>query len=116
MSGFFAPDDFLYLERAAHLRHDPASLWRVLPGRVFFDLVRAPFAGRPERYFACNLLLHSLNVALVFAWIRRWRASVAAAALGAGLFATTRLAYTTLAQAATVSELLVTGLTLGALL
>lgn len=116
LGGFFSPDDFIWLERALHILPPHRRLWRVVSARVYFESLLPVFGMHPARWLAANLALHAGVTCLLFAWIRRAGGSLAAATLGAGLFAVSRLHFTALAQATTAGELLAGGFGLLALL
>ena len=68
--------------------------------------------SNPVPYLAVNWGLHGLNVALVFLLVRRMGGGIMAASLAAGLFGTSRLYYSALAQAVGVGDHMALCLTL----
>ncbi|MFI5370598.1 MAG: tetratricopeptide repeat protein [Candidatus Eisenbacteria bacterium] len=117
MGAFFAPDDLISLERARGLVAPyPVPFWRVLSGSGYFALALRGFGTDPFRYHLFNLLVHALNVTLVFLLARRWSRRTLVATLAAGLFSVSRLYSTALLQAVGIEELLALAFTLLALL
>ncbi|HEY6867282.1 MAG TPA: hypothetical protein VI792_08495, partial [Candidatus Eisenbacteria bacterium] len=116
LGGYFGLDDLVLLEKARGLIPDPLTPWRVLAGPVYWHAAVLAFGARPLPYHVVNWLLHGLNTALVFALARRRGASIAGAALAAGLFGGSRLVFTAVFWPASVGELLALALTLAAML
>jgi len=113
---FFAPDDLISLERARGLVPPyPVPFWRVLSGSGYFALALRVFGTDPYRYHLTSLLVHALNVTLLFLLARHWSRRTVVGALAAGLFATSRLYTTALLQVVGMEELLALGFTLLAL-
>ncbi len=116
LGAFFTTDDFQVMEQARGLLPRSTSLWRLLSGRVYFGAATALFGSRPFPYHLVNWLLHGLNAALLFAWVRSRGARIPSAALAAALFGASRLYLGAVYPATGVGELLALSFTLGALL
>ena len=117
LTAYFAPDDLISLERARGLLPPyPVPFWRVLSGSGYFAVALRVFGTNPFPYHLVNMLVHSLNVALVFLLARHWSGRVLVATLAAGLFATSHVYATALIQVVGLEELLALAFTLLALL
>jgi hypothetical protein len=116
LGGFFALDDLILFQQAAGVRPWPLTAWRWLSGWAWFHAVVPIFGHEPLPYHAASLVLHVVNVVLLFSLARRWGASPVAAWLGAGLYAASRLHFPALFAASSIGELLSLTFTLGALL
>ncbi|MBI5710413.1 MAG: hypothetical protein HZC42_08945 [Candidatus Eisenbacteria bacterium] len=116
LAGYFAPDDFILLERTRGLLPAYETPWRVLSGTFFWNLCPRLFDGDPFPYHVVLWLLHGLNTGLLFALAGRLGASTAVAALAAGGFGTTRLAFTAVYPASSAGEGLALAFTFAALL
>jgi hypothetical protein len=116
LGGFFSLDDLVMLEEMRGLRPHDVTLWRFLSGHAYFTLAVQVFGAHPFPYHVVNWVLHGANVAGVYMLVRRWGGGVAAGALAAGLFGTTRLTMTAVHSPASIGELAALGLTLGAFL
>jgi hypothetical protein len=117
LGGFFSPDDLLILERLRGiLPPQPVPLWRLLSGTLYFRAVLPWFGVVPFPYHLVNLLLHAVNVGLLYLWVRRWRGGTLAATLAAGLFGTSRYFYPVLQQATGIGEVAALTFALAALL
>jgi hypothetical protein len=84
----------------------PTSLWRYLPGHLYFGLTIGSFGANPYPYLLVNWLLHAINVALIYILVRRLGGGSVAATLAAGLFGTSRLFLTAVGQAVGFGDLL----------
>ena len=113
---FFALDDLMLFQQVRGLLPWPVTPWRFLSGVTWFRAVTPGFGTQPMPYHAASLLLHASNAVLLLWLARRWGASAPAARLSAGLFAASRLHFTSLQAASSVGELLALSGTLGALL
>jgi hypothetical protein len=117
LAGYFTNDDFVYLERARGLLPQQSILlWRFLSGPAYFRAVRTWFGLNPFPYHLVNWLIHGLNVALLYAWVRRWGGGALAAFTAAGLFGASRHYLSTLQQAVTIGDVAALTLALAALL
>ena len=116
LGGFFALDDLILFQQAAGIRPWPLTLWRWLSGWAWFHAVVPLWDHAPFPYHLASLVLHVTNVVLLFQLARRWGASRAAAFVGAGLFAASRLHFPALFAASSIGELLSLTFTLAALL
>jgi hypothetical protein len=106
LGNFFSPDDLVLWEWTRGLISAPATLWRYLPGRLYFGLAIGAFGANPYPYMLVNWLVHGLNVALVFVLGRRLGGGVLAATVAAGLFGSSRLFLTAVGQAVGFGDLL----------
>jgi hypothetical protein len=114
---YFHPDDLISLEWTRGILPSPdTGLWRLLSGKVYFAAALGLFGTDPFPYHVLNVLVHMANVALLYALVRRWGASRAAAPLAAGLFGAARPAFSVLQQAVGIGELLALGLAIGSFL
>ena len=113
---FFSLDDMVLFQRVHGVIPWPGTPWRWLSGVAWFRLVTPLWGEQPLPYHVANLLLHTLNAALLGLLARRWGASRVAAWLAAGLFAVSPLHFTTLLSASSIGELLALLFTLLALL
>ncbi len=114
---YFAPDDLISLERARGLLPPyPVAFWRILSGSGYFAVTLPLFGTDPFPYHLVNLLVHCVNVALVFQLARRWSGRERVGLLASGLFATSRIYTTALVQAVGLEELLALTFTLLAFL
>ena len=113
---FFALDDGFLFQQARGLRPWPVMPWRWLSGVAWFRVVVPLWGVDPLPYHVASLVLHALNAVLLLRVARRWGASAPAAWLAAGLFAASRLPFTSLVAATSIGELLALTGTLAALL
>ena len=104
LSTYFSPDDLIYLERVQGIVPQSATLWRWLSGVGWFRLLFPIFGAEPFPYMLLNWLLHGAAVAAIYAWVRRAGCGALAATLAAGLFGSSRLFTTVVAQVVTVAE------------
>ncbi|MCC6651983.1 MAG: hypothetical protein IT348_12600 [Candidatus Eisenbacteria bacterium] len=116
LATFFTTDDLILFERARGIAEYPATLWRVIPGRLWFQGLIPFFSTNPGPWHAASLFLHAAATALVVAWARRMGASRAAAFLAALLFGTAARARTAVWPVSGAGELLATLLLLVTLL
>src|SRR2546423_11147354 len=86
LGGFFSPDDLVLWEWNRGMISGPTTLWRYLPGRLYFGLTIGSFGANPYLYFLVNWLFHGINVALIYILVRRLGGGSLAATLAAGLF------------------------------
>jgi len=91
LGSYFSPDDLIMLERARGLVPWPDTMWRILSGRLYFETATALFGTNALAFLRVNWLLHGLNTALLFAFVRRVGGSRLAATIAAALFASSRL-------------------------
>jgi hypothetical protein len=106
LGGFFSPDDLVLWEWDRGMIPGPTTLWRYLPGRLYFGLTIGTFGASPYPYFLINWLFHGINVALIYILVRRLGGGSLAATLAAGLFGTSRLFLTAVGQAVGFGDLL----------
>ncbi len=106
LRNFFSPDDLVLWEWDRRIILGPTTLWRYLPGRLYFGLTVGSFGANPYPYFLINWLLHGLNVGLIFILVRRLGGGPLAATVAAGLFGTSRLFLTAIGQAVGFGDLL----------
>lgn len=116
LGAFFTTDDFQVMEQARGLLPRSTSLWRLLSGRIYFGAATALFGSRPFPYHLVNWVLHGLNAALLFAWMRSRGARIPSAALGGAIFGASRLYLGAVYPATGVGELAALALTLGSFL
>ena len=116
LAGYFALDDLVMFQQAAHVRDWPLTLWRWLSGAVWFRLVVPLWGHDPLPYHVASLLVHAANVLLLHRLARRWGASPSAAFVGAAMFGLSRLHFPALLAATSIGELLSLTFTLVALL
>lgn len=104
LGSFFGADDLIHLEQAYGILPTPLVPWRVLTQVLYFRTMVHLVGPSPAPYMLFNLLLHALNVGLLF-WLvyrltsRRWIAMLAA-----GLFGMHPLHVEVLFRAVTVNE------------
>jgi hypothetical protein len=111
LGGYFALDDLILFQQAAGIRPWPLTVWRWLSGWAWFRVAVPLWGHEPLPYHVVSLLLHTVNVMLLFLLARRWGARPLAAWLGVGLFAASRLMFPALLAITSVGELLaLTGL------
>lgn len=116
LATFYTTDDLILFERVRGIAEYPATLWRVIPGRLWFQALLPAFGTAPEPWHAASLLLHAAATALVVAWARRMGASRTAAFLAAIVFGTAARARTAVWPVSGAGELLATVLLLVTLL
>lgn len=110
----FTPDDLQLLEVARGIVSPPATLWRVIPRRLYFAATLPVFGSDPIGFHALSLVLHAGATVLVGAWARSLGVSRAAAFLAATLFGASALHRTVVWQASTAGESLALAFTIGA--
>lgn len=113
---YFAPDDVILFERVRHLAPYPPTLWRILSGRVWFEVFFPAFGVEPAGWHALSLALHALATALVALWVRRLGAARALALVAAVAFGAALRARTVLWAVTGTGEILAAIFALGALL
>lgn len=113
---FFTTDDLILFERVQGIVPYPATLWRVIPGRLWFEALLPAFGTAPAGWHATNLVLHGVVTALVAVWARRLGASHVVAFAAAALFGVTARARTAVWPVTGVGEMLAAALVLVALL
>src|SRR5262245_6761720 len=106
LSNFFSPDDLILWEWDRRIISGSTTLWRYIPGRLYFGLTIGFFGANPCPYFFVNWVLHGINVALIYLLIRRLGGGSLAATLAAGLFGSSRLFLTAVGQAVGFGDLL----------
>lgn len=111
---YFAQDDLVFLARVRGIEPWPVSFGRLLSGALRWRLFDALFGLHPLPYHVANLLLHLVNVALLYAVARRLFAGRVAPWTAAVLFGTTAIAFTPLNWATGFGELLATTFALAA--
>jgi len=116
LPGFFALDDLILFQQAGGIRPWPLTIWRWLSGWAWFKAVVPLWDHAPFPYHAASLALHVVNVVLLHRLAKRWGASDAAAFVGTGLLAASRLHFPALFAATSIGELLSLTFTLAALL
>jgi hypothetical protein len=99
LGSYFSPDDLIYLERARGLVPEPDRLWRVVSGPLWFSLLVPVFQSNALAYLGINWLLNAINVALLYAFVRRAGGTMLAATIAACLFASSRLFLSVVGQA-----------------
>lgn len=113
---FFSLDDNLFLARVVGVDPWPEHFHRPLSMRGFFVLGWRLFGERAELYHLVILLLHGLNGWLLFRLGRRLGLAETGAALAAGLFVVSPLAFTCLHWISGVQDVMMTSFALLALL
>jgi hypothetical protein len=116
LPGFFNPDDLVHLQQAAGLKPILASPFRILSQVFYFKLMFATVGLDPRPYHLVSLLVHLLNVGLLFGFVRSCGASPGVAGLASSLFGTFPLFFPLLASAVGINDELALGLTLVALM
>jgi hypothetical protein len=91
-------------------------MWRILSGRLYFETATALFGANALAFLTVNWLLHGLNTALLFVFVRRVGGSRFAATIAAALFASSRLFLSAVGQAVGIGDLLAFGFVLVAAL
>lgn len=113
---FFTTDDLILFERVQGIAPHPATLWRVIPGRLWFEALMPVFGTAPTGWHAVNLVLHGAVTALVAVWARRLGTSNVVAFAAAALFGVTARARTAVWPVTGVGEMLAAALVLVALI
>lgn len=113
---FFTTDDLILFERVQGIAPHPATLWRVIPGRLWFEALMPVFGTAPSGWHAVNLVLHGAVTALVAMWARRLGTSNLVAFAAAALFGVTARARTAVWPVTGVGEMLAAALVLVALI
>jgi len=106
LHAYFALDDLILLQQAHGIRPWPLTAWRWLSGWAWFHAVVPWWGGEPFPYHATSLLVHVVNVLLLFRLARRWGLSVLGAWFASGLYAASRLHFPALLAATSIGELL----------
>jgi hypothetical protein len=119
--GFFHADDFLLLYavaegRGGELLLTPHAGHLLLLRNAVFLAQHALFGAAPGGYFATAYLTHLLNIALLFAVIRRASGAPRLAGVGAALWGVSPLHAEALGWYSVYGEVLLTACLLGALL
>jgi hypothetical protein len=83
---FSSPDDLVHLQQAAGLRPTLPSPFRWLSQVVYFRAMLRVFGLDPVPWHAATVIVHLLNVALVFTLVRRLSFPRATAGLTAAMF------------------------------
>ncbi|MBI5169243.1 MAG: hypothetical protein HZA61_07125 [Candidatus Eisenbacteria bacterium] len=113
---FFTTDDLILFERVQGVAPHPATLWRVIPGRLWFEGLMPILGTAPFGWHAWNLALHAAVTALTAVWARRLGATPLAAFTAAALFGTNARLRTAVWPVSGVGELLSAALLLVALI
>ena len=116
LSVFFTTDDLILFERVLGIAPHPATLWRVIPGRLWFEALMPVFGTAPSGWHLVNLVLHGVVTALVAVWARRLGTSNAAAFAAAAVFGTNARLRTAVWPVTGVGEMLAAALVLVALI
>ncbi len=116
LGAFFSPDDAIKLEQARGLLPPSPFPWRWLASTIWPRVGDAMFGTNPAPWHAVNLGLHAACAVLVGAWARRLGLSRSGAFFAAGLFASSRFAFSVLHQVVGIEDLLALALALLALL
>jgi hypothetical protein len=101
----FALDDYTFLMQAAGLDPAPFSLRRWLTVRGYYEAMLAVFGPHPLPWHVMAFALHAAIAVAVGAWSRRFGATGAAAAMAAGIFAASPIAFTVMYWIACIQEL-----------
>lgn len=113
---FFTTDDLILFERLQGHAEFPATLWRFVSGRAWWQAWFPVLGVQPAGWHALVLALHAVASALVFVWARRAGAGAVAALFAAVVFGTAARARTVVGQAAGAGEVLAAIGALGALI
>jgi hypothetical protein len=104
LGSFFGADDLIHLEQAYDILPTLFVPWRLLTQVLYFRMMAGLFGPAPAPYMLVNLLLHLLNVGLLFFLVRRLTARRSTALLAAGLFGAHPLHLEVLFRAVTINE------------
>ena len=115
-SFFSSPDDLVHLQQAAGLRPILRSPFRFLSQVLYFRAMVAAVGLDPGPYHLLSLLVHLVDVVLLFGFLRACGASSSVAGLACSLFGTFPLFFPLLASAVGMNDELALGFTLVALL
>jgi hypothetical protein len=113
---FTSPDDLIHLQQAAGLIPTLPTPFRILSQVLYFRLMLRIFGPHPIPFHLVTMLLHLINIALVFRLARGLGIRHRTAALGAVLFGAFPLFSTLLSSAVGVNDELAFALALAALL
>lgn len=104
LGSFFGADDLIHLEQAYGIAPTPLVPWRVLTQVLYFRTMIHLVGPAPAPYMLVNLLLHALNVGLLFGLVSRLTSRRWVAVLAAGLFGMHPLHVEVLFRAVTINE------------
>jgi hypothetical protein len=104
LGSFFGADDLIHLEQAYGLAPTPLVPWRLLTQVLYFRTMVQLVGPVPAPYMLVNLLLHALNVGLLFSLVSRLTPRRWIAVLAAGLFGMHPLHVEVLFRAVTINE------------
>jgi hypothetical protein len=104
LGSFFGADDLIHLEQAYGIAPTPWIPWRVLTQVLYFRGMVHLVGPAPAPYMLVNLLLHALNVGLLYGLVSRLSPRRWVAVLAAGLFGMHPLHVEVLFRAVTINE------------
>lgn len=104
LGSFFGADDLIHLEQAYGIVPTPLVPWRVLTQVLYFRTMVHLVGPAPAPYMLVNLLLHALNVGLLFGLVSRLTPRRWVPVLAAGLFGMHPLHLEVLFRAVTINE------------
>ena len=104
LGSFFGADDLIHLEQAYGIAPPPLVPWRVLTQVLYFRAMIHLVGPAPAPYMLVNLVLHALNVLLLFGLVSRLTSRRWVAVLAAGLFGMHPLHLEVLFRAVTINE------------
>ncbi len=113
---FFAPDDLMHLQQAAGLVATAPSPHRILSQVLYFRAMLHAFGPDPLPFYVASLLVHLVNVGLVYAGLIRVTGSRPLAWTSAALFALAPVITPMLGEAVDLNGALALMLTLAAFL
>ncbi|HVP15347.1 MAG TPA: tetratricopeptide repeat protein, partial [Terriglobales bacterium] len=116
LGSFFAADDLIHLEQARAILPTLLLPWRALTQVLYFRGMLALFGPAPAPFLLVGLLLHAIDVGLLFALALRLTRSRSLALLAAGLFGVHPLALEVLFRAVGINETASCAFALGAAL
>lgn len=116
LGNFFTTDDLILFERLQGHAEFPATLWRFVSGRMWWQIWFPVLGVQSAGWHVLVLVLHAAASALVFVWARRAGAGAVTALFAAIVFGTTARARTVVGQVAGAGEILAAIGALGALI
>jgi len=113
---FSSPDDLVHLQQAAGLRPTLPSPFRFLSQVMYFRMMYALVGLDPAPYHVLSLLVHLVNVGLLFSFLRSCRASILVSWLASSLFGSFPLFFPVLASAVGMNDELALAFTIVSLM
>jgi hypothetical protein len=104
LGSFFGADDLIHLEQASGILRTPLVPWRVLTQVLYFRIMLPLFGPAPAWYMSVTLIVHAVNVVLLYLLVYRLTARRSVAILAAGFFGAHPLHLEVLFRAVTINE------------